>query len=202
MQHSMRRILAYCRAALALTLIALLGCGLLYSMVATGMAQLLFPNAANGSLIIQQQHVRGSYWVGQDIQSPHYFQGRPSASNYNVMTMSGSNLAQSDVNLTTQLSTRQQLWMQQTQRPATDIPADLITTSASGIDPHISVAAARLQLKGIATARHIPQAALEVLLVEHIEAPTWGLLGQARVNVLQLNLALDAYAAQHPSYAH
>ncbi len=181
----------YLRAALGLSVLALVLCGFLYSLLATGLGQLLFPQQANGSLIEVNQKVVGSRLVAQPFVSDLYFHPRPSVSNYNVMTMSGSNLAQSNPELHKQIQQRQQAIAAKEQQAISRIPSDLVTTSGSGIDPDISLAAAKLQIPRIAAQRQLPEAVIEQLLMQQLQQPTWGMLGQARVNVLELNLALD-----------
>lgn len=189
---------AYLRAALGLAVVTLLLCGFLYSLVATGLGQLLFPQQANGSLIEVNQKFVGSRLVAQPFVSDGYFHPRPSASNYNVMTMSGSNLALSNPELIKQIQQRQLSIAQKEHVPLSSIPSDLVTSSGSGIDPEISLAAAQLQIPRIAAQRQISTATVEALLMQQLQQPTWGMLGQARVNVLQLNLALDHVNVRKP----
>lgn len=189
---------AYLRAALGLAVVTLLLCGFLYSLVATGLGQLLFPQQASGSLIEVNQKLVGSRLVAQPFVSDGYFHPRPSASNYNVMTMSGSNLALSNPELIKQIQQRQLSIAQKEHVPLSSIPSDLVTSSGSGIDPEISLAAAQLQIPRIAAQRQISTATVEALLMQQLQQPTWGMLGQARVNVLQLNLALDHVNVRKP----
>ncbi|WP_353171118.1 potassium-transporting ATPase subunit KdpC [Acinetobacter rudis] len=184
-------VLQLLRPALGLSAVALVLCGFAYSAVATGLGQVLFPFQANGSLLHQQQQPVGSSLVAQAFVSDQYFYARPSQSNYSVIAMSGSNLARSNPELQqliderrTQIATREHI-------TADKIPSDLLTASGSGIDPEISPEAARLQVARIAKARHMSVAQVEQVLNAHIMQPTLGLLGQPRVNVLKLNLALD-----------
>lgn len=188
----------YLRASLGLSLVALLLCGLLYSIVATGLGQLLFPQQANGSLITVNQKLVGSRLVAQPFVGDGYFHPRPSASNYSVMTMSGSNLALSNPELLKQIQQRQHAIAAKEHIPISSIPSDLVTSSGSGIDPEISLAAAELQIPRIAAQRQLSIEAVQALLMQQLQPPTWGMLGQARVNVLELNLALDQVNDRKP----
>ncbi|TCM66491.1 K+-transporting ATPase ATPase C chain [Acinetobacter calcoaceticus] len=184
---------AMLRGAIGLSLAALLLCGFVYSLAATGLGQLLFPAQANGSLITVQDRVVGSRLVAQPFVSDQYFYARPSASHYDVMTTSGSNLAQSNPELQKQVQQRIAAIMAKEQVLASQIPSDLVTTSGSGIDPEISVAAAMLQVPRIAAQRQISAAELEKVLQQQIKPKFAGVLGQERINVLELNLAIDQH---------
>ncbi|NVZ51195.1 K(+)-transporting ATPase subunit C [Pseudomonas sp. B6002] len=181
--------------------------GLAYPAFTTLAAQLLFPLQANGSLIERDGQVIGSALIGQPFTKPEYFQGRPSmtlgadpqdpsksiSQPYNAGSSGASNLGPTSQKLVDQVTARAQAYRQANALAAdAPVPVDAVTASASGLDPHISVANARLQLARVARLRHIPEAELLQLLDDHTHARTFGLLGEPRVNVLQLNLALDA----------
>ena len=179
------------RAALGLAAVALLVCGFAYSAAATGLGQLLFPDQANGSLIVHEQKVVGSRLVAQPFVSDQYFYARPSAANYEVMSLSGSNLAQSNPVLQQQVQQRLQEISAKEQVPVANIPSDIVTTSGSGIDPDISVAAVMLQIPRIAAQRDIDPELSKTFVMQRVEQPTANVLGQSRVNVLELNWAMD-----------
>ncbi len=171
--------------------------GIVYPLLITGIAQLVFPSQANGSLIVQQGKVVGSHWIGQPFQSQGYFWSRPSVTaphSYNASASSGSNQGSSNPALKTAVITRIQALHEADPSNQAPVPIDLVTASASGLDPHITPAAAYYQLPRVARSRRISEAQLRALINSHIERPTWGLLGESRVNVLSLNRALDVYA--------
>lgn len=182
---------AILRPAIGLSLVSLLGFGLPYSSVATGLGQLLFPVQSNGSLIEKSQRIEGSSLVAQNFQNPRYFMSRPSAANYDPMALSGSNLAVTNPDLKNKIEQRLVEVAQQNHIAKNQIPSDLVTASGSGIDPHISPEAAQLQVERIAQLRHLSTQQVIDIVHQHTESKQFGLLGQARVNVLELNLALD-----------
>jgi K+-transporting ATPase ATPase C chain len=182
---------AILRPAIGLSLVSLLGFGLLYSSVATGLGQLLFPAQSNGSLIEKSQRIEGSSLVAQNFQNPRYFMSRPSAANYDPMAMSGSNLAVTNPELKAKIEQRLVDTAKANHVDENQIPSDLVTASGSGIDPHISPEAAQLQVERIAQLRHLSTQQVMNIVHQHTESKQFGLLGQARVNVLELNLALD-----------
>ena len=182
---------AILRPAIGLSLVSLLGFGLLYSNVATGLGQLLFPVQSNGSLIEKSQRIEGSSLVAQNFQNPRYFMSRPSAANYDPMAMSGSNLAVTNPELKAKIEQRLVDTAKANHVDENQIPSDLVTASGSGIDPHISPEAAQLQVERIAQLRHLSTQQVMDIVHQHTESKQFGLLGQARVNVLELNLALD-----------
>lgn len=182
---------AILRPAIGLSLVSLLGFGLLYSSVATGLGQLLFPAQSNGSLIEKSQRIEGSSLVAQNFQNPRYFMSRPSAANYDPMAMSGSNLAVTNPELKAKIEQRLVDTAKANHVDESQIPSDLVTASGSGIDPHISPEAAQLQVERIAQLRHLSTQQVMNIVHQHTESKQFGLLGQARVNVLELNLALD-----------
>lgn len=186
----------------ALTLFALLSLltGLLYPLLVTGLAQALFPHQANGSLIVRGGQVLGSELIGQPFTAPGYFWGRPSATAptaYNGAASGGSNLSTGDPALLAAIQARAQALRAadpgngQTAASPRPIPIDLLTASASGLDPHISPAAADYQIPRVAQARQLPIAQVQALVQNHTQARWLGFLGEPRVNVLALNLALD-----------
>lgn len=179
------------RGALGLGVIVLAGFGLLYSLAGVGLGQALFPQAANGSLIEREGRVVGSALVAQPFASARYFQPRPSAAGYNPMALAGSNQARTHAELRARLEATRAAVAQREGVAPGDVPSDLITQSGSGSDPHVSPQAAAIQIERVARARGLPPAMVAALVAQHSAGPQWGLLGAARVNVLELNLALD-----------
>lgn len=175
-------------------LLMLVLCGILYSASITKLGELLFPYQAQGSLLEHKSEARGSVLVSQTFSGDGYFHGRPSAANNDPMATAGSNLAPSNPVLreraqadSTAIQTREQI-------TATQIPVDLISASGSGVDPHISPAAAQVQIARVARARNISEAEVAKLIANNTEQKQWGIFGQVRVNVLLLNLGLDQLA--------
>ncbi len=179
-------------SALRFSALAMLGTGLLFPALATCLGGALFPAQANGSLLNRDGVVVGSALVAQPFTAPGYFSPRPSAANYDPRALSGSNLAPSNPALRERIAVTSAGVAAREHVAAIAIPPDLVTMSGSGIDPHISPAAAHLQVARVAAARKLSVAQVEAAVAAHTEAPTFGVLGQARVDVLQLNLALDA----------
>jgi K+-transporting ATPase ATPase C chain len=189
----------YLRPALVLALLLTLITGLAYPLAFTKFAQGVFPRAANGSLVERGGVIVGSSLIGQSFTSDRYFKGRPSATTatdpadagktvdapYNATSSSGSNLAPSAKSLRDAIAERAAAYGEGPQ------PADLVTASGSGLDPHITPAAALVQVPRIAKARGLEEVALRDLIEHHTEARDLGVLGQPRVNVLSLNLTLD-----------
>ena len=182
------------RASIGLSIVALGLCGFVYSSVAAGLGQMIFPHQANGSLIVEKDRVVGSSLVAQPFVQAQYFQSRPSASNYDPMAMAGSNMARSNPALHQAVDERLNQIAAQEQIEKSKIPADLVTASGSGIDPEISVQSALIQVKRVAQARQISEQDVLKLVQQHTVQPTLGILGAERVNVLELNLALDRMA--------
>ena len=147
--------------------------------------------AFNGSLIVENNQVIGSRLVAQPFAQVQYFHPRPSAANYDPMAMAGSNMARTNPELQKAIEERLNRIAAKEQIEKSKIPADLVTASGSGIDPEISVQSAMIQVKRIAHARHMPEQNIEKLIQSHTVQPIFGILGQARINVLELNLALD-----------
>lgn len=185
------------RASIGLSLAALLLFGLAYSLLATGLGRALFPHQATGSAIERDGRVVGSALVAQPFADARYFQPRPSASNYDVMALAGSNQARTNPDLRKRIdATRAAVAAREGIDPA-DVPGDLVTQSGGGIDPQISPQAARIQVARVARARHLDEVEVRALVARYTEGPQLGLFGQPRVNVLALNLALDALDAGH-----
>lgn len=179
------------RASLGLALVSLLLFGLLYTLAATGLGGLLFPQTATGSPIDRDGKVVGSALVAQPFAGERYFQPRPSAANYDLMALAGSNQARSNPDLRQRITdTRAGVAAREGIAPEA-APGDLLTQSGSGVDPHISPEGARIQIARVAKARGLSPAQVEAWVARHTEGPQFGLFGQPRVNVLELNLALD-----------
>jgi K+-transporting ATPase ATPase C chain len=183
-----------------LVLLALTGVtGVAYPLAVTGMAQLLFPHQANGSLIVAEGRALGSSLVGQPFDDPRYFWSRPSATGrfaYDASASSGSNLGPTSDALLEAVRGRVEALRASDPGNGAAIPADLVTASGSGLDPHLSPAAAAWQVARVARERGLPRSSVEALVREHTEGRFAGLLGEPRVNVLELNLALDRIAAR------
>jgi K+-transporting ATPase ATPase C chain len=180
----------------AVVLLVLFGLitGLLYPLTITALAQLVFPYQANGSLIVKKGQPVGSELIGQPFDDPAYFWARPSATRpfpYNAAASSGSNLGPTSAVLIANVQARLNRLHAADPDNNAPVPVDLVTASASGLDPHISVAAARYQAIRVARARGLELAEVNRLIDEHTAGRTFGLLGEARVNVVLLNLALD-----------
>ena len=180
------------RAPLAFAGVVLLVFGFGYSLIGTGLAGTLFPAAANGSLVERDGHVVGSALVAQPFADARYFRPRPSAAGYDPMAAAGSNQARSNPDLRKRLDAEVAEIAAREGVAADDVPLDLATQSGSGLDPDISPQAAAWQVARVARARGLPEAEVQALVARHTEGRTYGLLGEPRVNVLQLNLALDA----------
>jgi K+-transporting ATPase ATPase C chain len=182
------------RPALTLFLLLSIMTGIAYPVTMTLVAQWLFPEQANGSLIVVDGKTVGSALIGQNFTDPGHFWGRPSATSpqpYNGIASGGSNLGPLNPGLTDAVKGRLETLKAADSDTTHAVPTDLATASASGLDPEISVAAARYQIPRIARARHLSEAQLGTLIANHIQSRQWGILGEERVNVLKLNLALD-----------
>ena len=168
--------------------------GILYPLLVTGLAQLIFPKQANGLLIRAKDGlVVGSRLIGQPFAGPGYFHSRPSAAGaagYDASASGGSNLGPTNAQLIARVNG--DVAKLQAENPGTPIPVDLVTTSGSGLDPDISPAAAQFQIRRVAAERKIPETEVAHLVLENSENRQWGFLGEPRVNVLELNIALDA----------
>lgn len=179
--------------AMRFALVAIALAGLAFPIFAAFVGQALFPVQARGSLIVHDGVAVGSSLVAQPFAADKYFQPRPSAASFDPRAMSGSNWAPSNPDLRKRIETSSQIIAAREGVAAGSIPVDLVTASGSGIDPHISPAAARLQVARVAKARGLSVAEVQALVGANTLAPTFGVLGQSRVNVLELNLALDAH---------
>ena len=193
-------MIKHLKPAIILFVLLSLLTGVIYPLLVTGLAQWLFPIQANGSLMTDVQgKVQGSALIGQAFNDPKHFWGRPSATApfpYNAGTSSGSNLGPTNPALINAVKARLQSLKDADPDNKHLVPVDLITASASGLDPHISPAAADYQINRVAKARTMKPEVLQTLIDASTESRQWGFLGEPRVNVLTLNLALDAYATK------
>lgn len=182
------------RPAVSLFIVLTVATGALYPLAVTGIAQVLFPHEANGSLVSVDGRPVGSELIGQQFTQPNYFWGRLSATRpypYNAGASSGSNLGPLNPALTTAAKTRIDRLKAADPGNNAPVPVDLITASASGLDPDISLAAAYYQAERVAKARHLPREQVQAFIERNADRPVLGFLGEPRVNVLKLNLALD-----------
>lgn len=181
--------------ALRVTIVSILFFGLLYPLGMTGLAQALFPSQANGSLVMRGHSPIGSEIIGQLWTKPQYFHGRPSAAGkngYDPTSTGGTNFGATSKKLIDATKATIEAVRRENPRATQAIPMDLVTSSASGIDPEISPDAAYYQAARVAAARHLPPDRVRALIDQEIQRRTFGILGEPRVNVLELNLALDA----------
>jgi potassium-transporting ATPase KdpC subunit len=181
--------------AVLMTLVTTLLLGVAYPLVVTGLAQVLFSNKANGQLIERGGKIIGSRIIGQAFSSPGYFRSRPSAAGtgYDAANSGGTNLGPTNKKLID--AVRAAVEAAKDENPSTPVPIDLVTSSASGLDPHLSPAAALFQVPRIARERGVPEGEIGQLVQAHIQGRQLGFLGEPVVNVLELNLALDE---RHP----
>jgi potassium-transporting ATPase KdpC subunit len=180
--------------ALRMTLVTLVLTGLAYPLALTGLAQVLFPGRANGSLVTAGDRVVGSELIGQRFQKPGYFHGRPSAAGtdgYDASASSGSNLGPTSKGLHDRIEAEITRLRSENPGAPVPIPVELVTASGSGLDPHVSPEAARWQVSRVSGARGVGPGEVEGLIARHTEGRWLGLLGEPRVNVLRLNLELD-----------
>jgi K+-transporting ATPase ATPase C chain len=177
--------------AVLMTIVTTLLLGIGYPLVVTGLAQVLFPDKANGQLIERDGHVIGSRLIGQAFSSPGYFHGRPSAAGggYDAANSGGTNLGPTNKKLAD--AVKAAVDAARRENPSAAVPIDLVTSSASGLDPHVSPASAFFQAPRVARERRVSQADVRRLVDAHVEGRQFGFLGEPRVNVLELNLALD-----------
>ena len=183
------------RSALGLFLALTLITGVVYPLVVTGVAWALMPSRANGSVVLQNGRAVGSELLGQPFSDPEYFWGRPSATGpqpYNGAASSGSNLSPTNAALIDAINVRVRALQQADPGNTSPVPVDLVTASGSGLDPHISPAGALYQLPRVARLRGMPEIELRALVETHTAGRTFGILGEPRVNVLALNLALNS----------
>ncbi|MGO8934085.1 MAG: potassium-transporting ATPase subunit KdpC [Terracidiphilus sp.] len=180
--------------AILMTIATTVLLGILYPLLVTGLAQLIFPKQANGELIKGKDGVIiGSRLIGQPFSGPGYFHSRPSAAGaagYDASASGGSNLGPTNAQLIARVNG--DVARLQAENPGAAIPVDMVTTSGSGLDPDISPAAAEFQIHRLAAERKIPEAEVRGLVIENSKNRQWGFLGEPRVNVLELNIALDA----------
>ena len=177
--------------AVLMTVVTTVLLGVAYPLAVTAIAQLLFPDKANGQLVEHGGHVVGSRIIGQPFASPQYFHSRPSAAGtgYDAANSGGTNLGPTNKKLIDAVTTA--VDQIRADNPGVPVPVDLVTSSASGLDPHVSPAAALFQVPRVARARGIDERDVRRLVEARVEGRQWGVLGEPRVNVLELNLALD-----------
>ena len=188
----MKQLMIAIKATLVLTVLT----GLLYPLAVTGLAQILFPRQANGSLLAVNGKTVGSALIGQSFTKPEYFQGRPSAAGngYDGLNSGGSNYGPTNQKLADRVRDDVKKFRAENPGYTGPLPADLLTASASGLDPDISPASADVQVARVASARGVSADAVRQLVAAHTAGRQYGLFGEPRVNVLELNLALDAAA--------
>lgn len=180
------------RAPVLFTGVILVGFGLLYSLAGTGLGRVLFPAQATGSLIVREGVTLGSALVAQPFDDVRYFQPRPSAAGFDPMAAAGSNQARSNPDLRKRIDEATAgVALRDGIAPA-DVPSELVTQSGGGLDPHLSPRGVQVQIARVAKARGLSAAQITTLVAAHTEPRQFGILGQPRVNVLRLNLALDA----------
>jgi K+-transporting ATPase ATPase C chain len=177
--------------ALRMTAITMLLFGVVYPLAMTAIAQAIFPDKANGQLVVRNGRLVGSRIIGQAFTSPGYFHGRPSAAGtgYDAANSGGTNLGPTSSRLVD--TVKRAVDAAKKENPSMPVPIDLVTSSASGLDPHLSPAAAMFQVPRVARERQASDGEVRGLVASMIEGPQWGFLGEPRVNVLELNLALD-----------
>lgn len=180
------------RTMMVFAAIVLIGFGLLYSLAGTALGRMLFPHQATGSLVVVDGQARASALVAQPFADPRYFHPRPSAADYDPMGVAGSNQSRSNAELRARIVALTAEVAQSEGIAEVDVPGELVTQSGGGIDPHLSPEGAQVQIARVARERGLSESQVSALVAEHTEAPTWGILGQPRVNVVRLNLALDA----------
>jgi K+-transporting ATPase ATPase C chain len=180
------------QTAVMMTIATTILLGILYPLLVFGLARLFFPEQASGQLIHRNGVIVGSRLIGQPFVGPGYFHSRPSAAGtagYDATASGGSNLGPTNSQLMARVN--RDAAALQAENPGVPVPIDLVTTSGSGLDPDTTPAAAEFQIRRVASERKVPQAEIEKLVSEHTMNRQWGFLGEARVNVLELNIALD-----------
>jgi K+-transporting ATPase ATPase C chain len=191
-------MMKYIRPAIVLTLLLTILTGFIYPGIVTGLGQLIFPSQANGSMVTVNGKVIGSQLIGQYWTSPRYFHGRPSATlsdsgnarqPYNAAYSSASNLGPTNKALIHNVQQRVAFWHKE--NPGVPVPVDLVTSSGSGLDPDISIAAALFQVPMVARARGLSQSQVQQLVMSHVHGRFLGIFGEPYINVLELNMALD-----------
>jgi potassium-transporting ATPase KdpC subunit len=193
-------MISHMRPAISIFVMFTILTGILYPSLVTVIAQTLFPHQANGSLIRQEDRMIGSSLIGQSFTNPKYFWGRISATSpspYNAASSSGSNLGPSNAALIAAVQERVNA-LKQYDTSKDLVPVDLVTSSASGLDPHISPAAAEYQVARIASSRNLSEGKIHDLVAQCTQGRQFGLLGEPRVNVLELNIALDKVKGSEP----
>lgn len=193
------------RSSLMILVLLTLVTGIAYPLLVTGLANVIFPTQSMGSLILQDNRIIGSSLIGQSYQNDNYFYGRPSVTAempYNTLASGGSNLAISNPLLTKELTERSAALKQYEPDGGDTLPVDLLTASSSGLDPHISVAAALYQAPRIAKNRQLPLDKVKSLIADNTQTPLFRFLGEPVVNVLELNIALDQYPWEANSQSH
>ena len=187
-------MLAHLRTAVLMLIVLTVVTGLVYPLVVTGIAQAVFPRRANGSLVVRDGKVVGSALIGQAFDDSKYFWSRPSATSpfpYNAGASSGSNQGPTNPALAEAVKGRIEALRAADPGNTTPVPVDLVTASGSGLDPHITPAAALYQVGRVARIREVEESTVRALVERHVEGRQWGLFGEPRVNVLLLNLDLD-----------
>ena len=180
------------RASLAFALVILFGMGLLYSLTGTAIGRSLFPQQATGSIVTHNGKAVGSSLIAQPFADARYFQPRPSAAGYNPMSAAGSNQARTNPDLRKRIAEITAAVAARDSIAVQNVPGELVTQSGSGLDPDLSPAGAQVQIARVAQARNLDPRRVAELVAVHTQGPQFGFLGQPRVNVLALNLALDA----------
>ena len=180
------------RASLAFAAVILLGMGLLYSLAGTAIGRSLFPHQATGSIVTHDGKAIGSSLIAQPFADARYFQPRPSAAGYNPMSAAGSNQARTNPDLRKRIAETTAAVAARDGIAVQDVPGELVTQSGGGLDPDLSPAGAQVQIARVAQARDLDPKRVAELVAAHTRRPQFGFLGQPRVNVLEVNLALDA----------
>lgn len=192
---------SHAKPAVSMLLIWTFITGAVYPLVITGIARVIFPDQANGSLIVKEGKPIGAALIGQSFSDPRYFRGRPSATSpmpYNASESGGSNLGPTNPDLIAAVAARIESLREADPGNQSPVPIDLVTASGSGLDPHISPAAAEYQVKRVSNARSLTPEEVRELIARHTESRQFKILGEPRVNVLRLNLALDEVRPSAP----